>query len=98
MSRLSYMVVGVLIGAGLVYGALNYHVLRTTEGVEFVPKLAATFDETYLDVRQFGVSDWADHEQLARAVVKSGKDHILRDAATRSVQDGINSLWDRVRG
>jgi hypothetical protein len=98
MSRLGCVVLGILVGAGLVYGALNYHVLRTEQGVEFVPKLSATFDETYIDVRQFGVSDWADHEQVARAVVKSGKDHILRDAATRSVQEGINSLWDKVRG
>ncbi len=97
MSRLSCIVLGILIGAGLVYGALNYHVVRTPEGVEFVPKLAATFDETYVDVRQFSVSDWAEHEQLVRAVVKSGKDHILSNAATRSVQDGINSIWDKVR-
>jgi hypothetical protein len=97
MSRLSCIVFGVLIGAGLVYGALNYHVVRTPEGLEFVPKLSTTFDETYVDVRTFGVGDWAEHEQLVRAVVKSGKDHILRDAATRSVQDGINSLWDKVR-
>ena len=98
MSRIGCLIVGVLLGAGLVYGALNYHVLRTTEGVEFVPKLSANFGDTYLDVRAFGVSDWADHDIVARAVVKSGKDHILRDSATRSVQDGINSLWDKVRG
>ena len=98
MSRLGSTLFGVAIGAGLVYGALNYHVLRTEEGVELVPKLSANFDDIYLDVRTYGVADWADHDQVARAVVKSGKDHILKDAATRSVQEGINNLWDRVRG
>jgi hypothetical protein len=97
MSRLGSLLLGVALGAALVYGALNYHVLRTAEGLEFVPKLSATFSETYLDVRQYKVSDWADHELVARAVVKSGKDHLLKDAATRSVQEGINSLWDKVR-
>ena len=97
MSRLGSLLLGVVLGAALVYGALNYHVLRTPEGLEFVPKLSATFSDSYLDVRQYKVSDWADHEQTARAVVKSGKDHILKDAATRSVQEGIESLWDRVR-
>jgi hypothetical protein len=97
MSRLGSTLTGVVLGGALVYGALNYHVLRTAEGVELVPKLSATFSDTYLDVRQYGVAEWADHEQVARAVVKSGKDHILKDAATRSVQEGINSLWDRVR-
>lgn len=98
MSRLGSILFGVVLGAGLVYGALNYHVLRTTEGIEFVPKLSTNFSDTYLDVRQYGVSDWADHEQVARAVVKSGKDYLLKDSATRSVQEGINSLWDKVRG
>ncbi len=98
MSRLGSVLFGVVLGAGLVYGALNYHVLRTPEGVEFIPKLSATFAETYLDVRQYGVSDWADHDLVARAIVKSGKDHILKDAATRSVQEGINSVWEKVRG
>jgi hypothetical protein len=97
MSRLGSTLTGVVLGGGLVYGALNYHVLRTPEGVELVPKLSATFDETYLDVRQYGVSEWADHDLVARAIVKSGKDHILKDAATRSVQDGINSIWNKVR-
>lgn len=98
MSRLGSILFGAVLGAGLVFGAFNYHVLRTAEGVEFVPKLTANFSDIYLDVRQYGVSDWADHEQVARAVVKSGKDHILKDSATRSVQEGINSLWEKVRG
>lgn len=97
MSRLGSTLTGVVLGGGLVYGALNYHVLRTPEGVELVPKLSATFSDTYLDVRQYGVSEWADHDQVTRAIVKSGKDHILKDSATRSVQEGINSLWDKVR-
>ena len=97
MSRLSCILLGVALGAGLVYGALNYHVLRTTEGVEFVPKLSATFSETYLDVRQFGVSDWADHQVVARAVMQAGKDELLTDSATRSLQEGVQGLIDGIR-
>ena len=98
MSRLGSVLFGAVLGGGAVIGALNYHVLRTDEGIEFVPKLSANFTDIYLDVRQFGISDWTEHEQVARAVTKSGKDHLLKDAATRSVQEGINSLWDKVRG
>lgn len=97
MSRLSSILLGIVIGAGLVYGALNYHVLRTPEGVEFVPKLSATFSETYLDVRQFGVSDWAEHQLVARAVMKAGKDDLLTDSATRSLQEGVQGFIDGIR-
>lgn len=96
MSRLGALVTGVVVGGGLVYGSLNYHVLRTDEGLEMVPKAEATFSDTYLDVRNFGVSDWADHEQVAHAVLKAGKDHILKDAAAHSVSEGLNSLWNRM--
>jgi hypothetical protein len=97
MSRLSSILFGVALGAGLVYGALNYHVLRTDEGIEFIPKLSATFSETYLDVRRFGVSDWADHQLVARAVIKAGKDDLLAGSATRSLQEGVQGLIDNIR-
>lgn len=95
MNRLSWLFMGVVLGGGLVYGSLNYHVLRTDKGVEFVPKASATFEETYLDIRNFGVSNWAEHDKVAQAVVKAGKEDLLKDAASHSLQRGVNSLIQR---
>jgi hypothetical protein len=95
MNRFSCLVVGIVLGAGLVYGALSYHVLRTDKGFEFIPKAEATFGETYLDVRAFGVSHWTEHPKVAQAVVKAGKEELLEDAATHSLRQGVNNLLER---
>ena len=46
MKRLSGFLIGVVVGGGLVFGAQRYHVLRTEQGFEVVPKLSADFSET----------------------------------------------------
>jgi hypothetical protein len=98
VNRFSCLVVGVILGAGLVYGALTYHVLRTESGFEFIPKAQAGFQETYLDVRQFGVSNWTEHQQVAQAVIKAGKEDLLKDSARNSFQRGVDNLLDKIGG
>ena len=92
MSRLSWFVMGFVIGALTVLGSLKYHVLRTDEGVEVVPKLSATVSETYLDVRGFGISDWTEHKSVMAAVVQSNKGHILKDAAATELVDSVDGM------
>ena len=97
MSRIGALVLGVLIGGGLVYGSLNYHVLRTETGYEFIPKSSATFSETYLDVRQFGVSQWAEHDEVARAVLKADKGHLMQGSLRQTLRQGVESVLDDFR-
>ena len=59
---------GAAVGGSLVFGSLSYHFLRTEEGVQVVPKLSATFHETYIDVRNFGAGDWARHKTIVAAI------------------------------
>jgi hypothetical protein len=51
-------VTGSVLGGALVYGSLCWHVLRTDDGYEFVRKTSGDFAETYVDVRNFSMSDW----------------------------------------
>lgn len=87
---------GIIVGGALVYGGLNFHVLRTTGGVEFVPKATATLSETYVDVRTFTPADWAEHQTLAAAVIQAKKTHIFQDAAVEQIRDGLGGLLDGV--
>ena len=98
MNRFSCLVVGAILGAALVYGAVTHHVLRTEAGLEFIPKTQAGFQKTYLDVRQFGVSNWADHQEVAQAVIKAGKEDLLKDSARNSLQRGVDNLLNRIGG
>jgi hypothetical protein len=97
MSKLGTLVLGGLVGGAGVFGALNYHVLRTADGYEFIPKASATFDDTYVDVRAFGVSDWVDHADLSKAVVKADKQHLIKDSSVNSVLNGLSNMVDGIR-
>lgn len=95
--RLGSLLTGAVLGGALVYGALLYHVLRTQDGVELVPKSTATFAETYVDIRTFGVSDWAAHKSLASDIVKAKKEHLFGNAAAHTLQEGLDSVMGQFR-
>ncbi len=92
MSRLGTFLFGVVVGGGLVFGAQRYHVVHTTQGVEFVPKLSANFSDTYVDIREYGASDWAEHKSLAAAILNAKKEHMFQDNAADSVRERISGL------
>jgi hypothetical protein len=92
MSRLGSLLLGCVIGGASVYVSLKYHVLRTEKGFELVPKLSATFSETYYDVRGFGVSDWTEHKTLAAAVVQAGKQELFTDSASEGLRRGLEGV------
>lgn len=85
-------VAGVVVGGGLVWGSLTYHVLRTSDGVAIVPKLNPNFSEIYVDIRSFSASDWLEHQSLLAAIVKAKKDDILTDSATGGVRDKVDGF------
>lgn len=92
MGRLSSFVTGTAVGAGLMFGALTYHVVRTPEGYELVPKITAGFADTYIDVRTFGVSDWANHKPLVAAIVRADKKDILEPSSAEALTDGVQDM------
>ena len=94
MSRFSWFVIGFGLGALTVLGSLKYHVLRTDEGAEVVPKLSATFSETYLDIRGFGVADWTEHKNVMAAVVQAKKENLFKDAAAADLVDSFDGMLE----
>jgi hypothetical protein len=92
MGRLAIFILGMAVGGGMVYGAERYHVLRTSQGLETVPKLSASFSETYVDVRGFGASDWADHQGLAADVLRAHKEYLIQDAVADKVRQKVDGL------
>ena len=90
MKRITYLLAGMILGGFVVIMSLKYHVLRTNDGVTLVPKLSNSFEHAYVDVREFGLTDWAAHQSLTAAIVKSNKEHILQAAAQQSAQRQIN--------
>jgi hypothetical protein len=100
MSRIGTFFFGALFGAAVCFTALKYHVLRTNDGFQLVPKLTANFSETYVDVRNFKPDDWNRHKGLVAAIVHSGKTNMLGDSAVGSLRDQAEDLLGQlgVRG
>lgn len=92
MSRFAAFFFGFIVGGAVVFTSLKYHVLRTDEGFQLVPKLHATFSKTYFDVRGFGVQDWTEHRTLSAAIVAAKKDHLFHGAATDSLREGLQGV------
>lgn len=83
---------GAVVGGSLVFGSLSYHFIRTNDGLQLVPKTSATFHETYLDARKFGLSDWTRHKTVVAAIVKAKKDSIFQGSAVDTMGDQVTGL------
>ncbi|MBI2824270.1 MAG: hypothetical protein HYX69_06250 [Planctomycetia bacterium] len=97
MRRIGSFLLGIVVGGVLVFFAQRYHVVRTDQGVEFVPKLQSGLSDTYVDIRKFQATDWANHKALAAAIVQAQKDHILSDSASDQVRQGVGRLVDELK-
>jgi len=80
-----------LVGAILMYGAMKYHVVNTKDGLQAVPKMTASLKGTYVDIRGFGIDDWAEHRDLAMALIEAGKGDLLGDAAISPVRETLEA-------
>lgn len=92
MPRIFSFLMGAAVGALLCYGATNYHVVRADDGIHLINKQRARLAEAYVDVREFGVGDWASHTDLAAALVAENKQYLMEGAAAKSLQGGLSQL------
>lgn len=92
MGRAGSFVSGCIVGGAAIFTSLKYHFVQTNKGFEFVPKLTASFSETYVDVRQFTPSSWNEHKSLVAAIVKADKSEILGDSSADHLRDAANDV------
>ena len=90
MKRLSTFLLGMATGALLLHAATMYHVVRASDGVHLVQKQPPRLSETYVDIRQFTMSDWATHPQLASALVQANQQQLLGDSAAGALRETVN--------
>ena len=90
MKRLSTFIAGMVAGALLLMGLLNYHLLRADDGFHLIPKVESRLADGYIDVREFRVADWAQHPQLALALQQAGRQDLLHAAAGDALQNGLD--------
>jgi len=86
---------GFIAGIAALLVVQQYHIVRAEQGFHFVPRVSAGYDDIYVDIREFGFTDWKDHQGLSMALVKSNKEDLLKASAVNSVHDSINAFFSR---
>ena len=94
MRRIPVFLAGLLVGAGMMFVGLKYHVVRAGDGFHWIPKSAATIGDTYVDIREFTADDWNQHRALGLAILQSDEAHLLQDAAAHTVQQAVQDAID----
>jgi hypothetical protein len=92
MGRFSTFLLGAVVGAAAIYTALNYHVVRAPDGMHLVPKIDSTLAESYVDIRQFGPREWAQHTSVAAALMRAERGDLLETAAHDALRTGLDRL------
>jgi hypothetical protein len=79
-------------GAGLLYTAMNFHVMHAGDGFHLVAKQSPRMSEIFIDVREFSMADWASHPQLAADLVQANKQYLVGDSAAAALQENVKQL------
>lgn len=72
MRRITTLILGMILGGGLVYGAYQYHLVRTGDQFLLIPKGQVSLVDPYVDVRDWGLSQWQEHPALLEAMRSQG--------------------------
>lgn len=93
--RIMTFAMGMAVGGLLLWGALQYHVLHTKNGLRLIPKVNASLAKTYVDIRSFTIADWARNTDLVLALTNANQRDLMGNAAGDAVQNGIDRWLNR---
>ena len=101
MGKFKQFLIGALTGAGVVFVALQYHVVQTHQGFRVVPRTPQhSIGLAYADIRNWDAAKWADFPELARALVANGSTDLVAESVTEGLMESVssNSPMDQLRG
>lgn len=98
MSRISSFLLGMVAGAMLVAAAMNFHLVRSDDGILMIPKLTKGLHDPYADIREFTLDDWQQHRPLAAALVQANKSELLADSSLNNFRRSIDGVSEGLLG
>lgn len=98
MSRISSFLLGVVAGALLIGAAMNFHLVRSDDGILMIPKLTKGLHDPYADIREFTLDDWQQHRPLAAALVQANKSDLLADSSLHNFRRSIDGVIEGLLG
>ena len=65
--------------------AFTLHFVRTDDDLLIVPKRSPNLDDTYVDVREWGLTEWSEHPDLVYTLVDKGFEKYVRKPITDDI-------------
>ncbi|QDT95722.1 hypothetical protein [Gimesia aquarii] len=97
MRRIIASLLFMLIGAGGMYAAFEYHLIQSKEGWLVVPKSQAGLRDAYVDIREWRAANWKEHPRLAQSLIDDGKGNLIIQSASNGLLDGVFQLPNKKR-
>lgn len=92
MRKIISLIVVLGIGALLMFVAMNYHIVRANDGHHMIRKSTANLSSSYVDIREFTVSDWKQQSELAKNIANSDDETLLQEA----LQSGFSNTAENI--
>jgi len=91
MNNLKPTILGSIAGAGIMFVALQYHVVQSHDGLQMVPRAPrAALGLAYADIREWKTEQYTDCPELARALVAHGASDLIANSVKREIADDLN--------
>ncbi len=92
MARAKPFLFGSLLGAITMFVALQYHIVRSHDGFQFVPRTPQhSLGLAYADIRQWSATQWTDRTELARALMAHGSGDLIAQSVAENLVDSVSS-------
>ena len=102
MGKFKPFLFGTIFGGGVAFVALQYHLVHSNEGFRLIPRTPQpSIGLAYADIRNWGVEEWADRPELARAMVAHGSTDLVATSVSGGLTETISarsSTLDKLRG
>lgn len=98
MSRMSSFFMGMIVGAVGLFIIMQFYVVRAKDGLHLVPKLAAKLENPYVDIRNFSLADWQNHQPLAVAILKANQGNLMQDSSFNNIKQAAQKTLDQITG
>jgi len=97
LKRLKWIGLGILIAAGgLGWFSYTRHVVRDEDGLRVVRKTKGSFQDIYVDVREWGAFDYLQHEDVRDALARAEAEEVKEKL--RETGEKVKQKIDEVLG
>lgn len=89
MGRFTALIIGIVVGGLLMLFSFNYHIVRTSDTVLFVPKTTTQLQGAYVDITGWKASDWVEQKAFTKAMIDAGHSDLVQSSVTQDLMDRV---------